>query len=148
MRLTRIRFIPFAYAGPSGEIGVVLVAGETLECDWFNVPEPPTEVTALKYACPGLQVNIAACELHTEGATILLEPVDGNGEAIELTTEESGSATVDVEPGAYQVSEVLASACLMDSEAFDTQGNLAVEKGQSVEVLVYNCGVQQSEGGS
>jgi hypothetical protein len=133
-------FVPFANTGPGGEIGVVLVAGETLECDWFNVPEPPTEITVTKYACPGLQVNIAACELQSEAATILLEPVDGEGEAMELTTDDTGSATDDAEPGLYQVSEAQATVCLLDSDAFDNQGNLVVEEGQSIELSVYNCG--------
>jgi uncharacterized membrane protein YgcG len=36
-------FVPFAYAGPAGQIGVTLVSGETLACDWYAIPRADEE---------------------------------------------------------------------------------------------------------
>ena len=134
-------FTPFSYAGPDGRIGVTLVPGETLECDWYDVPEdqPGGEVTVTKYLCPGTTVIPSQCAVHTDGATIVLSRVDGSGDPVELTTDESGTATAPAE-GSYTVTEASGTPCLMDSDAFDEQGNLVVNEGDTVELRIYNCG--------
>jgi hypothetical protein len=131
-------FTPFSYAGPEGQIGITLIAGETLECDWFDVPKAPGLIIATKYQCPGTTVILSQCEPFGGGVTIVLSPVDAEGEPLKLTTGEDGSATVEAS-GVYSVSEAPESACLIDSEAFDIEGNLIVEEGQQVEVKVFNC---------
>jgi hypothetical protein len=133
-------FTPFAYAGPDGRIGVTLVPGETLECDWYNVPEEQAggQVTITKYSCSGSSVIVAQCQIFPDGVTISLVPAGDSGEPIELTTGEDGTATAAVE-GTYTVQELPDTACLIDSDAFDQEGNLVVNEGDEVEVLVYNC---------
>ncbi|MEZ4498775.1 MAG: prealbumin-like fold domain-containing protein [Thermomicrobiales bacterium] len=135
-------FIPFAFAGPDGRIGVTLEAGETLECDWFDVPEDVLggQVTVTKYTCPGTSVIKAQCTVFTGGATIGLYPVDDvSADPIELTTGQDGTATAPAE-GVYEVLEIPITACLIDSDAFDAEGNLVVHEGDDVAVDVYNCG--------
>ncbi len=135
-------FIPFAFAGPDGRIGVTLEPGETLECDWFNVPEeaPGGEVTVLKFACPGATVIVAQCAPWPDGATIAFAPIEGGDEPVTVTTGEDGSALAAME-GVYSVQELPDTACLIDSDAFDVNGNLVVNEGDQIEVRVYNCGV-------
>jgi hypothetical protein len=96
-------------------------------------------VTVLKFQCPGAQVDVATCEPATEPATVGFVPVDGDGEPHEVTTDTSGSATTQLPPGSYDVTEIPTTACLVDSDAFDVQGKLVVED-QPVEIRVYNCG--------
>ena len=38
--------------------------------------------------------------------------------------------------------EIPDTACLIDSDAFDLEGNLVVNEGDQVEVRVYNCGLE------
>jgi hypothetical protein len=140
-------FTPFAYAGPDGRIGVTLIPGETLECDWYDVPEKQAggQVTIVKYSCPGDTVIVTQCVAYTEGAAIGLFPVGDSGEIVELVTGEDGTATAAME-GTYTVQELPDTACLIDSDAFDQEGNLVVNEGDEVEVLVYNCGMETDEG--
>ncbi|MGD9714219.1 MAG: hypothetical protein AB7V46_19480, partial [Thermomicrobiales bacterium] len=136
-------FIPFAFAGPDGRIGVTLEPGETLECSWYDVPEEASggEVTVLKFACPGATVIVAQCTPFTSGATITFTSIEGNDEPVSVTTGPDGSALANME-GTYAVQELPDTACLVDSDAFDESGNLVVAEGDQIEVRVYNCGVQ------
>jgi hypothetical protein len=128
-------FTPFAYAGPEGEIGVALLPAETLECDSYAVPQDG--VTLLAYQCPGVQID-AACEPATEAMALSFTPVD-DGQPFTLTTDDSGVASAELPTGIYGLTDPPPTICLIDSEAFDVEGNLVVEQDKAIEVRVYTC---------
>jgi hypothetical protein len=130
-------FVPFAYAGPDGELGIVLVAGETLECDWYDVPE--AVVSVLAFDCAGLVINVDACEPSATVSTVTFTSTEQGGEIYTLTTNEAGEAAAAMESGAYAIAVDPGPACLIDSEAFDSEGQLVVEEGVPTEVRVYTC---------
>ncbi|CAN5794724.1 hypothetical protein BH23CHL4_BH23CHL4_26710 [soil metagenome] len=117
---------------------MVLVAGETLECDWYNVPEPPGTVTITKYWCAGEVVIPSTCEIYTEGIAFTLLPL-GEGEDISLLTGEDGAVTAEVE-GIYEIIEEGFEWCFAKSDAVDAEGNFTIEPGDQVTVDIYNCG--------
>jgi hypothetical protein len=133
-------FAPFAYAGPDGRIGVVLVPGETLECDWHNVPDLQSTVTITSHACEGEVIILSTCEISPKGVAFTLSPLD-EGEPIQLLTAEDGTATTEAE-GVYQLVEEGAEWCFVESEAMDAEGNVTIGPGEQVNVSVYNCGPQ------
>jgi hypothetical protein len=136
------------------EGNLVVEAGQSVEVRVYNCelpdvaaspePEDGTEpgsgvgVTVLKFQCPGAQVNAADCLPATEPATVTFTPAAG-GEPTTLTTDGTGAATADLPPGVYRVTEIPVTACLVDSDALDPEGNLVVEA-DPVELRVYNCG--------
>jgi hypothetical protein len=140
-------FTPFSYAGPDGRIGITLIPGETLECDWYNVPGSApdsaegAEVTVVKYLCPGASVIQSQCELYPDGATVAFGAVNGEGERVEVTTGSDGTASTAMPPGTYTIREIPISACLVDSDALDDDGFLIVSGDEAIEVRVYNCGL-------
>jgi hypothetical protein len=134
-------FTPFSYAGPNGEIGITLIAGETLECAWYDVPSAPAEVTILKFECPGSPVIVAQCSPAGAGAAFTLTPAGGVvGAIVQLTTDDSGTATGSGTAGSYTLAEEGGSPCLIDSESVDEQGHVVLDPGAPAEVRVYNCG--------
>jgi hypothetical protein len=137
-------FAPFAYASPSGQIGVSLVAGETLECSWYNVPTPL--VTVLAFDCPAGQINVATCKPSVDGLTITFASVDPFGIDYSVTTDTEGVAHADLRPDTYEMEELPASVCFVDSKGFDQAGNLVVEEGTPIEVSIFTCGLQPLPG--
>ncbi len=134
-------FTPFSFAGPNGEIGITLIAGEKLECAWYDVPSAPAEVTILKFECPGSPVIVAQCTPAGAGVAFQLTPAGGVvGAIVQLTTDDSGTATGSGAAGTYTLAEQGGSPCLIDSESMDEQGNVVLEPGTPAEVKVYNCG--------
>jgi hypothetical protein len=133
-------FLPFAYAAPDGRIGVVLVAGETLECDWYNVPDKPGTLTLTDYSCPGDVVILSTCEPSTDGRVYTLMPLD-DGEDVTLEIGEDGTAMVEVE-GAYEIVEEGFEWCFMESDVVDAEGNVTIGPGEQASVTIYNCGPQ------
>jgi uncharacterized protein YodC (DUF2158 family) len=152
-------FIPLAYAGPDGGVGITLVAGETLACDWYHVPggeEAPDDGTPVagtpasagdgelivtKFWCPDALTPSGDCPVYTGGAEFLLFDVDNpDGEPIVVETDDTGSVTLAIE-GRFAIQEdEPRTICRTESLGFDFGGNLVVEAGQSVELNVYNCG--------
>ena len=129
-------FVPFAFAGPSGELGVQLAAGETLECAWFNVPE--SVVSVLAFDCPGVVVNVAQCVPSTDPVTLKFTSTAELGELYDVTTDAAGVALVAMAPGTYVTEVTAGSVCLIDSASFDVEGHLVVS-GEPVEIRVYQC---------
>lgn len=129
-------FTPFAYAGPEGQIGVVLIPGETLRCEAYDVPQ--STVTIRSYDCPGTQVGPTACVSSTGPVAIRVAPVEG-GEAITLTTNAWGVAYAGLPTGLFTITDRSASVCLIDSAALDEDGHLAVRQETPVELRVYTC---------
>jgi hypothetical protein len=133
-------FTPFAWAGPDGEIGITLTDGETLECAWYDIPSAPSTVTILTFECPAATVIIAQCTPAGAGVEFALNPVGGTiGAIIQLTTDETGSATGSGDPGAYTLSQQGSTPCLIDSESIDDQGQIVIDEGADIELRVYNC---------
>lgn len=134
-------FAPFATIEPQGRIGVQLLAGENMECDWFNVLEAQGgAVTIIKYWCPGAVVSKNSCELYPDGVSFTLEPVNGD-EDISLETGEDGTATVEAE-GVFNLIENDFDWCSAESDYVNADGLLVVEPGDEALVEVYNCGPQ------
>jgi hypothetical protein len=130
---------PFSYAGPAGQVGITLVAGETLECDWFDVPVAPGIVTVYLFDCPASPVIVAQCTPAPAGVELSLGPVDAVGPAIELTTDDQGMASGQG-AGSYVLMPFDGTPCLMDSDAFDDAGALLLGDGEEVELRIYSCG--------
>jgi hypothetical protein len=133
-------FMPFAYAGPNGQIGVVLVAGETLACDWYNVPELSGTITITSYWCEGEAVIPSTCEVYPDGIAFTLLQL-GEGDDLPLVTGEDGKATAEAE-GSYELIEGAFEWCFAESDALDAEGNVTIGPGEQVSVDVYNCGPQ------
>ena len=134
-------FTPFSYAGPNGEIGITLIGGEKLECAWYDVPTAPGEVTILKFECPGSPVIVAQCSPAGAGVAFALTPAGGVvGAIVQLTTDDSGTATGSGAAGAYNLAEEGGSPCLIDSDSMNDQGQVVLALGTPAEVKVYNCG--------
>jgi hypothetical protein len=141
-------FTPFARVGSSSTIGLTLLAGEKLACNWYDVPSKnaggaatPTggaEVSIALFACPGQSVILSQCQPGESGVEFTLT-ASGGGQPETLTTDASGVAAGEVPPGAYTLAESGGAWCLADSTAFDQQGNLTVAD-QPVAVKVYDCG--------
>ena len=95
----------------------------------------------LKFECPGSPVIVAQCTPAGAGVAFNLTPTGGAvGAIIQLTTDDSGSATGSGAEGAYSVAEDGGSPCLIDSESLDEQGNVVLAAGTPAEVRIYNCG--------
>ena len=126
---------------PSGEIGITLIAGEKLECAWYDVPSAPVEVTVLKFECPSSPVIVAQCTPAGAGVNFNLTPAGGAvGAIIQMTTDANGSATGSGVAGPYTLAEQGGTPCLIDSESLDQQGHVVLEPGDPTEIRVYNCG--------
>jgi len=133
-------FTPFSYAGPEGQIGITLIGGEKLECTWYDIPVGKATVTIQKFDCPSSPVIVAQCNPAGAGVAFSLTPAEGSGEIVQLSTDDSGTATGDGAAGAYTLAEQGGTPCLIDSEAIDAQGHLTLSESQPAEVKVYNCG--------
>jgi len=131
-------FVPFAFAGPTGELGIVLAAGETLDCDWYNVPE--SVVSVLAFECPGVVVNVAQCLPATDPVTLELTSAGQLVELYVIETDATGTGRTAIPPGDYTVNVTSAGVCLIDSASFDVQGNLEVTGEEPVDIRVYRCG--------
>lgn len=96
-------FSPFAIIEPGGRLGIHLLPGEQLTCDWYNVQTEPQETAALTitaYDCSGDTIGPDMCELT---AGIEFELTDPTGVvAGQLVTGADGTASFD-EAGVYQL---------------------------------------------
>jgi len=139
-------FGPFAVIEPDGRIAVGLVAGETLECDWFNVlEEEPGTLILTKYWCEGAVVNDASCNVYTGEISFRLVPT-GDGEEVSFQTGgPQGQAIVETE-GTFELIEEGFEWCFAESDAADVEGNIVIESGQESIVDIYNCGPQPLNG--
>jgi hypothetical protein len=138
-------FLPFARLGSSGLLGINLQAGEQLACHWYDVPSKTAQTTAggtaitiTAFSCPGQSVNLAQCTPAASGVSFTLMP-SGGGAATTMATDDSGVATGTLPPGTYTLTEAGSSPCLVDSSAFNQNGDLNVAD-QPIAVKVYDCG--------
>ena len=123
-------FTPFARIDKTGTIKISLVAGETLKCDWFNVPTKPVknsgavnptsgdvEVTIKVFECAPGAVNPSACSSAAAGVGVSLTPSNGQGDPIDLETDDSGVAAGSVHADEYDI-DADETICFADSAAF------------------------------
>jgi hypothetical protein len=143
-------FAPFARIDETGTVKISLVPGETLSCDWFNVPSPPeeeatpaasggVELTVSVFDCPMHAVNPASCNPAADGIGVTLTATSGNADPIDLETDASGVASGAVPADDYNI-EADEPICFADSAAFTTAGTLDLTSGDPVDVSVYFCG--------
>ena len=132
--------MPFAYAGPEGQIGVVLVAGETLECDWYTVPRAQAKLVVTHFWCEEDVVILASCNEFDGEATVTLglagDPDDGN--QIAVKTGEDGGVLIET-AGAYEIVDFDYDWCFVDSPSADDEGRIVVGT-EAVVVEIYSCG--------
>jgi hypothetical protein len=144
-------FSPFARIDATGTIKISLVPGEILECTWFNVPTPPEEeddatpsdgdieVTISVFQCPSGTVITSACDPVGEGTGVSLTAVSGDGDPIDLETDDSGVATGSVPADEYEI-DADEQVCSAESAAFTDDGTLDLTAEEDAEVSVYLCG--------
>jgi hypothetical protein len=140
-------FAPFARIDHTGTIKISLVAGEELECTWFNVPTQPddepvdgeVEVTFNVFQCPSGTLNPSACDPVGEGIGVSLSPVDGDEDPFDFETDDQGVANGAVDAAEYDL-DADEPICIADSPAITDEGTLDLSDGEAAEVDVYLCG--------
>lgn len=135
-------FIPVAYAGPDGQIGVTLLPGEALACSWYDIPAGQgATVTGQLFTCPGTTVIKTQCAPGTGPASLTFEPAPGqSGTPFDLQFGDDGSAQGTAPAGTYALTGIPIDACLVESDGFDASGQLVLAEGATVEVRIYTCG--------
>lgn len=133
---------PFGIVAVDGSVRLSLVAGESLACDWYDVPPDAANVglTVQVFDCGSAQPSVDACEPATERARFVLAPVSGNGSLVSFETGETGTAHVNDLDGIYTLSQVGRQPCAVQSTGADANGNLAISLDRLTEVNVFNCG--------
>ncbi len=141
-----------------GGIEITIPAGQSVACDWYNIPVQqfePASLTIQKYLCPdGTSSNYAArCTEPLDDVTF---EVDGAGGSSSAVTNGAGEVTfTDLAPGDYVVTElppgsvhvaVYVVACSSGGASFpftydDSTGlriNLSLDSGDAVTCAWYN----------
>ena len=143
-------FTPFARIDESGTIKISLTPGETLVCTWFNVPSPPEEepidgagegevaVTINVFECGSGVLNPSACDPVSEGVGVSLTSTTGDGDPIDLETDDTGVASGSVAADEYDI-DADEPICIADSSAFTEDSTLDLTEEDAVEVDVYLC---------
>jgi hypothetical protein len=142
-------FSPFARIDETGTIKVSVVPGETLECSWFNVPSPEededqpsegeVEITVNVFTCGAGAVNPSACDPAVEGVGVSLTATSGDGDPIDLETDDNGVATGSLPADEYDI-DADEAICFADSPAFTGDGTLDLTEEEATEVSIYLCG--------
>ena len=131
---------PFVFTNANGAVGISLLGGETLTCDWYILDDrDPGTVSATLLSCPGTTVIEAQCTPAAGPATLHFEPVSDNGNAFDLEIDASGAGQASA-TGTYQLAEFPTGTCSIESDAFDATGALVIDPGAIVEVRIYLCG--------
>ena len=122
-----------------------LHAGESIVCQWFNVPEDPYgTVTVIKFTCATTTfVAEVDCEIYEGGQTFDLAQWTGSAWQVIATNTTDGFGRYSwygLEPGEYWVAEVGQDWCRMTSPNLSDDGNwLNVDENSETVVKVYNC---------
>jgi hypothetical protein len=124
---------------------VDLLPGQDLVCHWYNVPNRHGgTVVITKYWCDGDVYSIYACDLYEQGAKFdITNPSTG----IQVTTGATGSVSVDLAAGAYDIDEVGSTWCSAEASNVDGQGQIVVDDGETTYVTVFNCGPRETPKG-
>ncbi len=122
---------PLVFPNAHGAIGITLLAGETLACDWYTVDDGARgTVSASLLSCPGTTVIAAQCTPAPGPATLHFEPVAGNGSAFDLDIDDSGTGQANA-AGSYQLAGFPSGTCSIESDAFDATGALVIDAGSN-----------------
>jgi len=141
VRVFNYPFAPFARIDASGKIKFSVVAGETMECTWYNVPAPAAdgiEVNVTVLHCASGQVPSSACDPADEGTGVTLTPVEGDGDPVGFESDAEGLATENVPVGEYTF-DADEPFCFADSDAITADGTLDIQGPDPVDVTVYIC---------
>ncbi len=132
-------FNPFVLTATDGSVDVSLLAGETLTCDWYDVPAAEAVLSVQVYACGSAQPSVAVCDPASGPFLFVLAPVSGEGEAITFETEVDGAARLATGEGSYTLTEVGQQPCAVEATHTDAEGNLQLGAEQEVVVQVFHC---------
>jgi hypothetical protein len=144
---------PSDYKAVNGKLEIDVEYGQTLTCQFFNIPEDLTEDTGTilvrKYVCevenpPKGYDWENECRLSDEGANFTIsrfnEEMQGFGE------KTTGQANPDgllrftrLMPGMYQLLEVDSTWCHAESNSVNAKGEVVVQVNKLAEVWIYNC---------
>ena len=141
VRVFNYPFAPFARIDASGTLKFNVVAGETMECDWYNVPTPTDDGVAVAITvleCTNGQVPSSACDPAEEGTGVSLTSVSGDEDPIDIETDADGLAEGNVPADEYEV-DADQAICFADSDAITADGTLDVSGPDPVELTVYIC---------
>ena len=150
-RVFNYPFAPFAWIGATGTIKISLIAGETLECDWYNVPSPKPEgtpeaspsgdvdITFTVLHCANGQVPSTACPPADAGTGVSLTSTSGSANPIDFETDADGTAKGSVPADEYDV-DADQSICFADSNAITADGTLDLSDGNPVDITIFICG--------
>ena len=126
-------------------LSIDVAAGESIVCQWFNVPEDPYgTVTVIKFTCATTTfVAEVDCEIYEGGQTFDLAQWTGSAWQVIATNTTDGFGRYSwsgLEPGEYWVAEVGQDWCRMTSPNLSDDGNwLNVYENSETVVKVYNC---------
>ena len=143
VRVFNYPFAPFARIDATGTLKFNVVAGETLECDWYNVPSPEdsgdgVDVSITVLQCASGQIPSSACDPADEGTGVSLTATSGNEDPIDLETDADGLAEGNVPADEYDV-DADQPICFADSNAITADGTLDVSGPDPVDLTVYIC---------
>jgi len=131
-------FTPFALVASDGSVRVAMIPGESLVCDWYDVPG--AGLTVQVYACGSNQPSVEACDPAAERVRFILAPVAGPEGVVQLETDDTGIAHVSDLSGAYTLSQIGRQPCGMEASDIDADGNLTLSPDRETVVHVFNCG--------
>lgn len=136
-------FAPFAMIESGGRLNIQLLAGEQLDCAWYNVQADPSELASLTltaYNCSGDVIDPAICDLAA-GVTFELTSVTGIGSE-QIVTGANGVATFDG-AGDYRIEAVSElpdrEFCSFDHADPVTGGQITLDPANPIELEAYYC---------
>ena len=137
----------------NGSLTFTLEHGQTLTCQFFQVPEELTQTTGgilvQKFDCPVQQAPKGYDFKNECGRSDAQNQFELNLWNLEMQRFEdftTGQANPDgilrftrLQPGTYELKEIGATWCFAQSNSVDARGNLIVKPNSLVEVYIYNC---------
>ena len=138
--LSTYPFQPFAFVDANGSVALSLINGETLECDWYDVPSLSggNGLTIQVYDCGANQPSVANCDKATAPVLLVLAPVTQGSPQI-VQTNDSGFAHVDGLDGNFTLSETGQQPCGVESDDLGADGTLSLSPDRATSVSVFNC---------
>ncbi len=124
----------------NGSVALSLINGETLECDWYDVPSLTggNGITIQVYECGTNQPSVANCDKVTAPVLLVLAPVTQGSPQI-VQTNDSGFAHVDGLDGNFTLSETGQQPCGVESDDLGADGTLSLSPDRATSVSVFNC---------
>ncbi|MDQ3539463.1 MAG: SpaA isopeptide-forming pilin-related protein, partial [Chloroflexota bacterium] len=144
---------PADYKAVNGRLEIEIDYGQTLTCQFFNIPEDLTETTGTilvrKYVCEVTDPPKGydwenECRLSDQGSSFELSPYDPETEEYgDVTTAQANSDGLlrftRLDPGEYRLREAEATWCHAESNSVNSRGDVVVRANALAEVWIYNC---------